>query len=559
MLQIEKLNHAQREAVTDASGRDLMVIAGPGSGKTFTITQRIFFLIHTLHIPPEKILVVTFTKDAAMSMQERFFKEADQNYPVNFGTFHSVFYHILRQSTGAPRTELLTDNQKRKLIIPILYKIMEERDQAVFDAKNQMADALPVQKIIKNDVLKDRESVAEAAGQFLSAFSYYKNTNDSNKARGKLPEEWRDYFDRCFREFELERKKEGLLDFDDMVRECRLLFERDHVAGEMWRNRFSHILIDEFQDINPEQYQAVRLLKGEKTCLFAVGDDDQAIYGFRGASPECMERFVKEFHAKKICLTVNYRSIHEIVEASSRVIRENRKRFQKELAAAGEEKNHGIGSLLKPLKIWNPGDIRNNREKRNLQEKWDSRERRNTRKTLDTRETEDWKQGGRVDEVQDGVFLSAFEDNEEEYGYLIEKLQETGNRLPLHTTAVLFRTNMQMQGLAAKLNKLGIDFVMKEKVTSIYEHFIAKDLFAYLRIAFGEDRRELDLQIINKPMRYIGREAFSEAVEEKDGQGYAGNDNFEFMKQKYHVQSGLKNRKNRSGEKFLYRKRLGSL
>ena len=438
MLDLEALNEAQRQAVTHGEG-PLLVLAGPGSGKTFTITQRIFFLIQECGVPPENILVVTFTKEAALSMQRRFHEQSDyRTYPVNFGTFHSIFYRIICDSHSVNTHKLITENQKRSIIMPILRR------------------QLPREETV--DSHGDRG--AEDAGLFLAAISFYKNTGKEDAARQKLSGEWSSYFSEVMQAYEKEKSKRRLLDFDDMVYRCRNLLLEDRQARIRWQNRFSHILMDEFQDINPMQYEVVKLLAGGKSELFAVGDDDQSIYGFRGSEPACLNRFAEEFGAKQLCLTVNYRSCPEIVEASCKVITENKMRFQKELKSAS-----GRGE-------------------------------------------------------KQAVRLRAYEDREAEYAGLANLLREkvetakgAGERQ--ESLAVLFRTNAHMQGFAACLSKQSVPYRMKEKVTSIYEHFIVKDILAYLRLAAeGADREQL-LRILNKPLRYLSREALGSGEEAK--------------------------------------------
>lgn len=430
MLDLDSLNNAQREAVMHRGG-PLLVLAGPGSGKTYTITQRIFYLMEVERIPPGKILVITFTKDAALSMQSRFREQSDQTYPVSFGTFHSVFYHILRESHALNCNKLLTVSQKRNLLFPIIRNYIPQEEQ------------------------QDRkDTLLEDADQILSAISFFKNTCDESKALEKLPKEWQPHFHAIRKAYEKKRQQERAIDFDDMVCECRSLLSREKPVREYWQGRFDHILIDEFQDINPVQYEVIRLLASDSCSLFAVGDDDQAIYGFRGSEPACLKRFVEDYEAEQICLRINYRSRPEIVLASGSVITENKERFAKQLTA----------SLDRPDIPYDTGKP---------------------------------------------VSIRAFEEREQQYQYLLARLQEPDYG---KTTGILFRTNSYMQGFAARLSREGIPYEMKEKAVSIYGHFIVKDIMAYLRIAQGEDSRALYLQVMNKPSRYISREALGEGT-----------------------------------------------
>lgn len=429
MLELHKLNEAQRKAVTHGDG-PLLVLAGPGSGKTFTITQRIFYLLFVKKLPPEQILVITFTKEAAKSMQDRFRQQSNRIYPVNFGTFHSVFYHILKASHILSGQKLLSIQQKKRLLFPILKKLFQNE---------------------KN------ENLTEEMTEILSAMSYLKNTNDGETARARLAPKWQPLFFRIYREYEHAKRLAGTLDFDDMLYEClRLLLENPDIL-QYWQDRFSAILIDEFQDINPVQYDIIKLLSQKTKSVFAVGDDDQAIYGFRGSQPACLRRFLEDYCAKQLLLNINYRSNEEIIKASALVIGENKDRFCKHLKAALEKENGQCTGA---------GD---NKDKQ--------------------------------------VRVFSFENRQQQYEAIIRMLTEGWEEI---SCAVLFRTNILMQGFAVKLKKAGIPYEMKEKTQSIYEHFIAKDVLSYLKFASGDCRRELLLQILNKPSRYISREALGD-------------------------------------------------
>lgn len=438
MPDLQSMNKAQREAVTRGEG-PLLLLAGPGSGKTFTIVNRILFLIEQ-GIPPEKILVVTFTKEAAISMQCRFRRISDQFYPVNFGTFHSVFYHILKESGGFRHKSLILDSQKKKLLIPILKHINEKTGD---NTAQEEEDVLTI----------------------LSAISFYKNTGNLEKATEKLSLPVKTNFTEIWKAYCAAMSEEALADFDDMLFECRKLLKEDRREAEYWRKRFSHILIDEFQDINPVQYEVLKLLSEKPNNIFAVGDDDQSIYGFRGSNPELMRRFEEEFCAEKLLLNINYRCGKEILDASSAVIRENRNRFVKEFKSA-------------PRKEINSGNGK--------------------------------------------VILRSFPDKTAEIEFVSERLKlwlkeyKEDDEL----CAVLFRTNADMQRIAAELKRVGVPYLMKEKVQSIYEHFIVKDIMAYLLLAAGEWRREYLIRIINRPSRYISREAIGEGRSLKDMREY---------------------------------------
>lgn len=425
MPDLSKMNTAQRCAVTWGEG-PLLLLAGPGSGKTYTVTNRILYLIEQ-GVPPEEILVITFTKEAAEAMQQRFRKLSGGNYPVNFGTFHSVFYHILLESERAKHLKLLTDREKRK----ILYSIVK---QIQIDAGGAIAGA----------------EYSEEIPRILAAISLYKNTVNLGRATAEMPSEWRASFEKIMESYSAEMRKNKGIDFDDMLFACKRLLETDQVFRSSWQRRFRHILIDEFQDCNPVQYEVIKLLTSAPYNIFAVGDDDQSIYGFRGAEPDIMRRFADDFAARRLLLNLNYRCKGEIVTASLAVIGENRNRFPKELQAAEDS-------------------------------------------------------GGRA------LAIRHFTDRKEQDAWLLSEAEQWKPRAAGRLScAILFRTNSAMQRVAALLHGNGIPFGMRDEGKSIYEHFIAKDIMAYLALAAGDWNRELLLRVINRPSRYISREAVGE-------------------------------------------------
>ena len=280
MPDLRKLNDAQRQSVTYGEG-PLLLLAGPGSGKTFTIINRILYLLET-GVPAEQILVITFTKEAAISMQRRYRDSSDGLRPVCFGTFHSVFYHILKASHLIRGRNLLSGFQKRNILVPIL-KQFKNRDG---------------QETALNELSED-------ASRLLAAFSFYKNVADRQQVLQKVPREWQKDFWKVLDLYEQALVKKKGFDFDDMLYDCKKALSGDQELRKYWQNRFRHILIDEFQDINPVQYETVKLLTKAPYNIFAVGDDDQSIYGFRGSRPECLRRLAEECQARRILLTIN--------------------------------------------------------------------------------------------------------------------------------------------------------------------------------------------------------------------------------------------------------------
>ncbi len=474
----EALNSSQREAVTFEGSGPLLVLAGPGSGKTHVLTQRVRYLTEVLGVIPEKILVLTFTRDAAISMKERYFnaiqsvkrenvsqavkqndvsqtvKQTIVSQSVNFGTFHSVFYQILKQSTGIRDKQMLTDAEKKRILLPILDKVLP--NLSFLEKNGQWLELMPV-------------------------ISFYKNTGDLKEAVRRLLPEVQVHFEEIYQDYETKRRQLGKLDFDDMLTDCRKMFCENTSQREYWQERFSHILIDEFQDVNPAQYEIVKLLSKAPHNIFAVGDDDQSIYGFRGADPSCMKRFAEEFQAKQIVLNVNYRSVPEIVGKSSKLIGHNRDRFAKSIRSYREEGE----SFLKTGK-------ENGKERNSKIENAKAAE---------------------------GVFQKGFTDRDQELSYVIQTCEEFLKKDGRETMAILFRTNRNLQRMAFALKARGIPFAMRERLQNPYQNEYVADVMAYLRLAHDEGDVTSLSRIVNKPSRYVTREALAYCREAWQGEG----------------------------------------
>ncbi len=328
-------NTAQLEAIRHDKG-PAMVLAGPGSGKTFVITQRLKYLIEVCGADPSSILVITFTKAAALEMQHRFMKLTDSSYPeVSFGTFHSVFYQILRNSRSktTPTISLATEKQKHEFLKDALSFLREKK------------------KLGEEEYLNCLQEIPD----ILSEISRYKNTcNDfssfvTNISAGPLfPDIYKGY-NKLLSEF-------GLIDFDDMIIRCYELLMNNRSILSSWQERFDYFLIDEYQDINLMQFKVVELLCRDLN-LFVVGDDDQSIYGFRGSDPGIMMAFKKTFERgdpRLINLDVNYRCGRVILENAIKVIEENKVRFKKKLTA-----NAGNGCGLVAARRYESRDRQN--------------------------------------------------------------------------------------------------------------------------------------------------------------------------------------------------------
>ena len=302
------LNKSQTEAVGHTTG-PMLVLAGPGSGKTTVITERTKHLIVNQGVAPSHILVITFTKAAAMEMKERFYKLMDgKREPVTFGTFHAVFFQILKHAYGFNSGNIVKEEQRFGFMREIVGKMHLEYE----DEKEFIGDLLGEISMVKN------------TGIPLEHY-YPKNCA-------------KEVFEQIYKFYDYRMKQKRLIDFDDMLVYCYELFDQRKDILSAWQQKFQYILIDEFQDINKIQFEIVKMLALPENNLFVVGDDDQSIYRFRGAKPELMLGFEKSYPtSKRVLLDINYRSPKQIVDTSLKLIAHNEKRFEKEIHACNEK------------------------------------------------------------------------------------------------------------------------------------------------------------------------------------------------------------------------------
>lgn len=418
MKSMPKFNKAQKQAVEHNKG-PMMVLAGPGAGKTLVITYRTKTLIEKYGVEPGKILVITFTKAAAEEMKARFQNIMDGKYvPVRFGTFHAVFFSILKHAYHYTASNIIRESEKKR----ILLEIVENMELDIEDL---------------NEFIQDMENeISLVKGEMLSLEHYF----PMNCAK--------DIFQKVYTRYNQALQRRKLIDFDDMLVYCyELLTQRPDIL-KMWQQQFQYILIDEFQDINKVQYDIIRLLARPNNNLFIVGDDDQSIYRFRGAKPEIMLQFEEVYpSAKKVLLDVNYRSTACIVETASMVIAHNKTRFPKNIRTDNERGQE--------------------------------------------------------------VAIREFEDLKQQNEKIIEKVREYQKQgMPLSQIAVLFRTNTQPRALIGKFMEYNIPFCVREQIPNIYEHWIAKDIITYIKLAQGKRDRSLFLKVANRPKRYLSRQIF---------------------------------------------------
>ena len=415
-----KRNPSQKRAIAHLSG-PMMVLAGPGSGKTSVIVERTSYLIHHCEVPETSILVVTFSKAASREMRERFLKK--ENRPasgVTFGTFHGVFYGILKCAYGLTAKNILSDEQKKEFLRELTEKYGEDLRQ-------------------EGEFLEDLgREISLVKGNRVD-LKYYYSKSCSDEIFRKI---YQGYLEKC--------RRQRLLDFDDMLLYTWDLLSKRPDILKAWQEKFRYILVDEFQDINPLQYDVIRLLAKPENNLFIVGDDDQSIYHFRGARPQIMLNFEKDYpDAKTVVLNINYRCSKEILRSAMNLIGRNRSRFEKELTTPNPQ-----GSPVHIVQLENP---------------------------------------------------------RQQCLFILKDLQTYlagGGRL--EDTAVLLRTNLEAEPLVHALMEYNLPFTMKDRLPNLFEHWICRNLLDYMEMAAGDMSRRRFLAVMNRPNRYLSREAVYE-------------------------------------------------
>lgn len=439
----KQFNEAQRQAIAHFTG-PCLTLAGPGSGKTTVIVERICRLLEQ-GVPARNILVLTFTRAAAVEMRERFLKRIEEKRQsdreetlsvsaarqVLFGTFHSAFFQILRYSGGYDASSVLRGEEK--------YALLEEVSRGVgiyHDREGWYQEVLKEISDVKGNAMEpeDYKPLSCTAGEFSVLY-------------------------RGYQELLLQRKK---LDFDDMLLRCLRMFEERPDLLEIWQERCQFLLIDEYQDSSLIQCRLAQMLAAPQNNIMVVGDDDQSIYGFRGAAPERMRDFLACYpDAKQYLLNINYRCPGRVVEAAGRLIRENQDRLPKEIlsAKASTEREQVSGK-------------------------------------------------NRMEEIVTcQEFVTLLEENQ---GIIdrIRTYHEAG--VPYEEMAVLYRINRNPVQLLRLMEEHGIPVQVKGKSMGPFQHWICQDLCAYLRAANGSTRRADWLRVISHPERYFSRSALGQ-------------------------------------------------
>ncbi len=419
------LNERQKEAVLHLNG-PLMIIAGAGSGKTKVLTSRIAHLMFS-GVDSFNILALTFTNKAAAEMKERVEKALGNTEARNLyiGTFHSVFARILRAEAaklGYPQSFTIYDSDDSKSVLKQVINDMGLDD-----------------KLYKPNIVLNRISGAKNAlvGPAEYAMDNFLKQEDARSNRPQIAEIYASYVARCF--------KSGAMDFDDLLYKMHELLRDFPEVLHKYQHKFKYILIDEYQDTNPVQYQIAKLLAAVHENLCVVGDDAQSIYSFRGATIENILQFQKDYDdVKLVKLEQNYRSSKSIIEVANHVIKNNKGQIPKEL----------------------------------------------------------WTDNAEGDKIK---LVRTMTDNEEGK-FVADAIQE--NKLRNHfynkDFAILYRTNAQSRSFEESLRRMGIAYKIYGGL-SFYQRKEVKDFIAYLRLIANQKDEEALKRIINYPVRGIGK------------------------------------------------------
>lgn len=430
-----QFNEAQIQAIQHNKG-PCMVIAGPGSGKTTVLTHRVRYLIDRCGVKPSDILVITFTKAAAEQMKFKFKGLSEgRSSAVTFGTFHAVFFTILKAAYNYSARCIITPQVQHEFVKDQIHRLELEYD----DEKEAVDGVL--------------SEISRVKGEAVNIDEY--------ESRCIPPQSFRI----IYMAYDDMLVRKHLIDFDDMIVQCRELLMQREDYRRAWQNKYKYILIDEFQDINKAQFDVVRILADEYRNLFVVGDDDQSIYGFRGSAPQIMLDFNKYYSdAVRIDMCINYRSTGNIVFASRAVAEENEHRYYKDITTYNSQ-----------------GDT---------------------------------------------VSVYEFNSLNDEKAFLVSEIRrliDTG--IAADDIAVLSRTNVIGNMYMSRLESDGIPCCDYSVVQDIYEHWISKDILTYIRIALDSRERIDFLRIINKPLRYISRSYITQPADINAlKRGYEGNE-----------------------------------
>lgn len=404
-----QLDTSQSKAVAIDNG-PILVVAGAGSGKTRVLTTRAAYLIHEQKVNPSNIMLVTFTNKAAKEMKERLLLYPKMTKAVVqrivSGTFHSILYQILmfHQPEKWQRDQLLSSNWQRELLLKEIARIHQIDDKDFpFDAALQQIGAWKNSMLLPKDI---------------------KPTND-----------WESKALLLYGEYESKKQERNLYDFDDMLLQGFHFFLENPMILETYQNRFAHFLLDEFQDINKVQYEWIKLMAKKAASIYAVGDDDQAIYSFRGSDPKYLLAFEKDFpNAKSIVLDYNYRSSQEIVSIAKATISKNKNR------------------RLKKMYTSYKGDL--------------------------------------------PISFYPYDEEEEATMIVTDMQEKIKNGYEPKDFAILFRTNTNSRAIFERLATSNLPFRLEQNTGSFYQRFMVKSMLAYLKLIIDPDSQQAVMDIL---------------------------------------------------------------
>ncbi len=430
---LDVLNPQQREAVLHKDG-PIMIIAGAGSGKTKVLTTRIAHLMNEHGIDSFQILALTFTNKAAAEMKERIEKTLGNTEARNLyiGTFHSVFARILRREApklGFPSNFTIYDTDDAKSVVKTILKELNLDD-----------------KLYKPNTVYNRISAAKNGliGPAEYANDYHLQQEDARTNRPMLAKIYQAYVERCF--------KNGAMDFDDLLFKMYLLLQNHPEALSYYQRKFKYILIDEYQDTNPAQYEIIKLLGAMHENVCVVGDDAQSIYSFRGATIENILQFQKDYDEVQVVkLEQNYRSTKNIIAVANEIIGNNKGQIEKRLFT-----DNTVGDKIKLVRTMTDND--------------EGKMVSDTIKEL---------------KLRNHYFNADF--------------------------AILYRTNAQSRSFEESLRRMGIAYRIYGG-QSFYQRKEIKDIIAYMRIIVNIRDEEALKRIINYPARGIGKTTIEKAT-----------------------------------------------
>ncbi|NBV30725.1 MAG: ATP-dependent DNA helicase, partial [Chitinophagaceae bacterium] len=420
------LNERQREAVLHKDG-PIMIVAGAGSGKTKVLTTRIIHLMAAHQVDAFNILALTFTNKAAREMKERVERILGSGEARNLyiGTFHSVFARILRfeaDKIGYPKHFTIYDTDDAKSVVKAVINDLNLDD-----------------KHYKPNIVYNRISSAKNAliGPEEYRNDYALQQEDIRANRPAIGQIYDQYVKRCFRN--------GAMDFDDLLLKFYELLRQVPECLSRYQQKFRYILIDEYQDTNPAQYEIIKLLGAMHENVCVVGDDAQSIYSFRGATIQNILQFQKDYdNVKVVKLEQNYRSTQSILEVANEVIRNNKGQIEKVLFTENPE-----GEKIRLVRTMTDND--------------------------------------------EGKFVA---DSIQE--------QKLRHHFANKDFAILYRTNAQSRAFEESLRRMGIPYTIYGGI-SFYQRKEIKDMVAYLRFTVNPRDEEALKRIINYPVRGIGK------------------------------------------------------